>query len=383
MSRIQPRDERAPAYIPDGPFTPHADLPQAFERSRQRVLACWLLERSGISLRLGYMAISPNLTGAIAVGTALLLLLTAATWLEGGDVPRIAAAIVLASLTTSLGLYSVTRLFAYTTAELETSFNSRLSSEGARRSIIAWIEFVTDPRKQRIAVVIMAVLAVAVTALLQAQRVRPFPIYVSTYLAMVAAGIGLGQGVYLAVLVPTSAVVLARLDPADLRTYKLNPSRTPLLAGYARLMNAYARASALSTTLALATIIALRPIWTATATWALLGVLFLGYVITSYVFIVPHLVLSSVIRREKARALAEVQVVVSAMWERALSGDLEAGQSFERLRRFADEIYQSRSSLVDIAGIRAYAASLAVPTLTLIAGRINWIALLRKAGLPI
>ena len=368
------------AYTPASQ-SPLIDLSREFEASRGRVVACVLLDfvRRRLPTRL-QRHLGAELSALIVfVSTAAILALV--TLLGRDDLRLIAAPLALAAGTVAAGLYSVHWIFEYTIRELDRSFDNQLTSGSAKRMISRWLRAATNVRAQVITISIIVCAVNAAIAAASRMAIRPFPIYASSYVAISLAAVALGQGVYWAFVVPTSVHVLARLPGRELGVFPLNPSRTPCLVGYSRLMSVYALSSAAMSTMSLLTCIALRPAWNSIAGWSMIALLGFGYLVTTYVFAYPHVVLAGVVRREKFTLVCELQRQIARLWAEAASTDAQ-WDAIRRLGAVVAELQGTRYSVVNFAAMRSYAASLATPTIALIAGRVDWAPVLHWMGLP-
>ena len=226
-------------------------------------------------------------------------ILAAVTLAEGESVVAIGLPLLLASATTVGVMVVSAKLFNHTEEVLKVLFDPVLAGSAAEKRLRPWLDRVADTRPQHLCAWGGAAAAVGLTAYLDSLPVAPFPIHWSTYLAMGTAAWVLGGAAYWTLAIPTSARIVESFSADDIGIYKLDPAQTPVLKAYAGLFRLYALSGGAMATLVMLTIVALRPQWGWDTTGLLAIILVAGYMMITYVFLYPQLVLRRLIHREK------------------------------------------------------------------------------------
>ncbi len=244
-------------------------------------------------------------------------------------------------------------------------------------AITRWILRAFTPSIQILVSLCFAYLGCAMAAAWSTNKTA-VPIHSSSYVATSLASFVLGDGAYLALLIPTIVRVASRYR---FRLYSFAPSEAPFIRkaklGFGVLTFAYA----VIFSVILLELYQLHPSGSYITTQITIWCLLFGLTLISYSFLYPHYFLSRIIRREKWAVLDSLQAKIDQLYRENNPPDAKFASEIKALIELYSLIKDSSSNSLNFGVWRIYFSSLILPTISFLSGIVNWRGIISRFGL--
>ena len=196
-------------------------------------------------------------------------------------------------------------------------------------------------------------------------QTSPIDFKSGSYILVFLCLVGVGQGAYCAVVIPTLA---REISKHRLELFWFKPADSPWINDASAFFTKLSMADALIVFLGICGLFLLRPFESTRTAWVASVWLVIGIVVLSYTFLFPHHYLTQVIRREKKRQIKHLQSLITSYEVRI--EQLNAAE----YNRLLDHInlYNclsgSRDNAIDVEAWLKYVSSLGVPILAFVGG---------------
>lgn len=251
------------------------------------------------------------------------------------------------------------------------------SDTKAFSDIAYWVHKVSNPTIQILVCLFFALLSCGLAVIWNNNQSR-IPIFLSSYIVAFISGFLIGNGAYFALIVPTIACVLSK---CRFRLYCFAPSDAPFIRKVKSCFGMMTIANAIVFSVVMLEIYLLGPSGSKITMRLALACLIFGILVISYSFLYPHLFLSKIIRQEKWAVLDTLQARINRLYN---SHDLPDSNTACEIKALMD-LYSlaklSPDSSLNVAVLRTYFSSLILPTVSFIAGLINWHDLISRGWL--
>jgi len=188
---------------------------------------------------------------------------------------------------------------------------------------------------------------------------------VGSYVLVFLCLVGVGQGAYCAVVIPTLA---REISKQRLELFWFKPADSPWISEASAFFTKLSMADALIVLLGICGLFLLRPFESRNTALVAGGWLAIGLVVLSYTFLFPHRYLTQVIRREKKRQLEHLQTLITSYEVRI---EQLTASEYKRLLdhiNLYNYLSGSRDNAIDVEAWLKYASSLGVPILAFVGG---------------
>jgi hypothetical protein len=166
-----------------------------------------------------------------------------------------------------------------------------------------------------------------------------------------------------------------KLNVGELPFARLDPGRTSFVQEGIRFTNRCASAAAAMVLMCLATLAALRPVWTAPSFVPLLVALVVGASATTVLFLGPQAIVARLVAREKQTIVLELEDRANRLWSEALEDRAKLDQ-LTGIQQLLQTVDRTPNTVRVIATLRTYGVWILSQTLATLAGVLPWWELL-------
>jgi hypothetical protein len=233
----------------------------------------------------------------------------------------------------------------------------------ALTNLIRWLRSYMSLKKQLS--VSFAVAVVGTVSVFFIAQTSPINFKIGSYVLVFLCLVGVGQGAYCAVVIPTLAREISNLR---LEIFWFKPADSPWINDASAFFTKLSMADALIALLGICGLFLLRPFESTRTAWVAAGWLITGIVVLSYTFLFPHRYLTKVIRREKKRQIEHLQSLITSYEVRIeqLNAD-EYKRLLDHINLY-NSLSGSRDNAIDIEAWVKYVSSLGIPILAFVGG---------------
>ena len=165
-----------------------------------------------------------------------------------------------------------------------------------------WLRSYMSLKKQLVVSFVIAV--VGTLSIFFMAQTRSIDFKMGSYLLVFLCLVGVGQGAYCAVVIPTLA---REISKQRLELFWFKPADSPWINDASAFFTRLSMADALIALLGICGLFLLRPFESTKTAWVAGGWLVIGIAVLSYTFLFPHHYLTQVIRKEKKRQIEHLQ----------------------------------------------------------------------------
>ncbi len=227
----------------------------------------------------------------------------------------------------------------------------------------AWLRSYMSLKKQLI--VSLAVAGVGTLSIFIITQARSIDFKVGSYFLLFLCFVGIGQGAYCAVVIPTLA---RRISKQHFQLFWFRPADSPWINDASAFFTRLSVADAAVVFLVICGLFLLRPFESTETAWVAGVWLVIGIVVLSYTFLFPHHYLTQVIKNEKRRQLEDMQRLIASYEARA---DQLTPAEYTRLLDHIN-LYNclsgSRDNSIDVEAWFKYVSSIGIPIVAFIGG---------------
>jgi hypothetical protein len=271
-------------------------------------------------------------------------------------------AILFAAFISSLSFFVVSWCYHYTNTQIEVAIRDSIISDEIENRLIIWLQKYTRILPQLLTSITLGIIVVFVTLYIEKNYGLPFDSNKISFIILGLVAFFLGQGGYWAYVTPLIIFVVKRCKLSDIGVNPLFTRGTPILNAISRILNKFAIWDFVMVTLCLINVSALHIDFDKISFWYLIILLFLGYLLTIWTFIIPQINISKIIKTSKKLSM---QLIVED--SKILFNSLNKGNiaDFEKLKHYIQlhEIIQRQPSwLINLPGSVLYIISQIIVT---------------------
>jgi hypothetical protein len=185
------------------------------------------------------------------------------------------------------------------------------------------------------------------------------------------------EGVYWAVVTPLFARGLQRVDISEFGTVPLYPHKTPFLVAMSRVLSVFAILVAVMVTLLLLGLTAFHSYFGTGSILYLKVLVLLGYLLTLWTFLYPHVKLANLVKRGKERTLLRIRHEINRIYEKIDKPESADFELLKHLMGLHETVSKGPNTVISFASLRAFIGSIITPTI--VAGlSIYWKSIFQK-----
>jgi hypothetical protein len=288
---------------------------------------------------------------------------------------------LLGAFVAALCIYVVNWCYRYTCKQFEIALSRSPVSEDIERQISDWLVKATNPWVQILTALVITVIGLTSVYTIDRNIGFPFDVNVATYIALGLLGFFGGLGGYWGFVTPLITRVLSRGKLSGSGIDPLHPNKSPILVAISNILSACAGWFAFVISLCLTGVFALRPTFgTGRILYPLLFV-FVGYAVSVWIFLYPQLNLARIVRHARDDTLSRIRREINRMYEQLDNLDQEGVERLGDLIELHSTVAKGGNTTIDLAALRSFIGSLAVPTVVAIIGVLDWGSILQKIGI--